>query len=136
MARILDLNLEASGRWRRAELTLTGTVEFEVPSRNGGEILATFRSNEGELIWNYVQWATRGRDDVFTHDDSRWTLRADGGRRVRFTLVARNTGSALRGRRFNEDRGKDEILAEVVVRDARGEDISEPVVSNQVRGRF
>ena len=139
MPRILDLRLDAEGRRRHAELTLTGAVEFTEAEAalNGCEILVTFRSNDGELIWNFVHWAVRGRDDTVEEDESAWTLAADGGDRIRFTLVVQNTGRVLTGgRRFDEDLGKDEVLAFVVTRDENGEETSETVRSNQVQGRF
>ena len=139
MPRILDVRLDAEGSRQHAVFTLTGVVAFTEAEAavSGCEILVAFRSNTGELIWNDVRWAVRGRDETVEEAEFAWTLTADGSDRIRFRLVVENTGRILTGgRRFDEDLGRDEIVASVVTRDAQGEATSETVQSNQVEGRF
>lgn len=138
MPRILDLQLDAEGSRAQAELTLTGVLAFAAPESPAGpcELHVAFRSNTDELLWSGSRWIGRGAQDT-SGDDVAWSIATEGDDRIRFTLVAPNTLGVLTGGRiFDEDLGRDEVLAVVVTRDAAGNETSESVRSNLVQGRF
>lgn len=138
MPRIADLELEASGRRRRAELRVTGTVLFDrSEARLNGAYLrvrlhavdSRIRSVEdvGELRSLCDAWFVRGRMERY-EPVMRWSGRHSGSdnwlggqinasdsdrARFRFTWDNRRVEAVPSFERaFNEDRpGKDEIVA-------------------------
>ncbi|NND00821.1 MAG: hypothetical protein HKN85_11630 [Gammaproteobacteria bacterium] len=142
MPEIIDLRLTDSGRRRSASFRLSGTIVWqpEDVSRNGAEVLVTFMGRDrgaDDLVWNYVLWVYKGGTFNEEYESSRWQITADGPGRSQFVLTAENNNDLFPRRRFNEDvPGRDEIYADVVLRDSDGMRIADAVRSNVVTGRY
>ena len=142
MPEITDLRLADSGRRRSASFNLSGAIlwQEEDASRNGAEVLVTFMGRDSgadDLIWNYVTWIYKSGTFSQEFESSRWQVTADGPERSRFELTAENNNDLFPRRRFNEDvPGRDEVYADVVLRDVDGRNLTDVVRSNMVTGRY
>ena len=146
MATITNQSLSKRRRLRRTRMTVTGRINWNLPSEghlNGGILVVSFRGEDpgpDESRHGIAVWVSRGRTRSST---DQYVFQADtaDGAATDFRMVVRNhrlnIGGVLK-RRFNEDAGKDEIYAFIVLQNVAGEpaQLSNRVRTNTVTGWF